>query len=58
VVIPRGTPDEDNSPLGASVFGTGSVIVICSIAAIAIATAMILYIIKKKQGAIQNEENI
>lgn len=58
VVIPRGTPAEDNSPLGASVFGTGSVIVICSIAAIAIATAMILYIIKKKQGDIQNEENI
>lgn len=56
VIIPAGTP-APTTVLGASVFGTGSVIAICSIAAIALAAAVIIYFMKKKQGDIQNEKN-
>ena len=48
VIIPAGTP-ADNSQLGASVFGNGSVIAICSFAVIAIATAVVIYFVKKKK---------
>ena len=54
VVIPAGT-ETDRSALGASVFGEGSVIAVCSFAAFAgIAAAIIYFVKKRKQGENQS----
>ena len=50
VIIPAGTSAEGNSLLGASVLGTGSVIVICAFVVLAAAASVTIYFIKKKQG--------
>ena len=58
VIIPAGTPAK-GSDLGASVFSTGSIIAICSFAAIAIVAATAMYFIrKKKRGILNDEDNV
>lgn len=56
VIIPAGTPAK-GSDLGASVFSTGSIIAICSFAAIAIVAATAMYFIRKKKREILNDED-
>ena len=48
VIIPAGTPSGTNEIL-ASLFGAGSVIIVCSMAGIAIAAAAIVFIRKRNK---------
>jgi hypothetical protein len=57
VIIPAGTPAKQ-STLGASVVGDGSVIAICSIAFVAIASAVIVYFVRKKKEKTDDENNV
>ena len=57
VIIPAGTLAK-GSDLGASVFSTGSIIAICSFAALAIVTATIVYFLKRKKETINDEDNV
>lgn len=51
IVIPALKKEEpDDSELVASLFGEGSIVIICSIAGLAILVAIIIYIQKKKKG--------
>ena len=60
VTIPAGTPAKQ-PPLGASIISDGSVIAVCSMIAISIVAILTVYFIntkKKKQGDLNNEDDV